>query len=766
MLRPGVDAFASRTLSIQHPFSGSSRSAPDWAADHSGARVEDVRVDPVGWGGEVAAVGGPRLLAAHLLERNLLRLGRAGALVERRLAPGLQRLASRRLYRLLGYVRLGDYLTERLGMSLRRCQAILRLERVVESLPRLGLALKAGEVSLSKVETVAGVATDVTEMFWLERARRLTVADLRETVGTAQAGGDPVGEPVAPAGRPVAQAPETMEQDEPGRLLSFSAPAPVFALWHWTLDLVRRVAGRQEPAWRCAEYLAAEFLSGVPEAPRDEARAAATHGAEGPSGDGAPGPLAPGAPGRLESEAQAPDAPTPGAPAPEAPPPDAFAAPDNGTPQSAAGAVIATSAVAGLNGSEQDPARADSDRSGMAAWSEACEAVREALASIGAAADVEAILSEPAPPGGDDEPDAWELDALLRRLVRLRQSLAWRQGRLLAAFAALRLHRDLGFGSLDDWIGDRLPMSPRRARYLISLDRRLRGLPLVADAYRRGLLSWCQARLLVRVVLPGVQSRWIRYARRVTVRRLEEAVIACEVETAEPAHIGAPPLPPVDPSPDEVVRAPADPAALHTSALDRPGGLPGIGSLHTSAPLSGGGAAGAVSTGRRAWRRIVFWAPLDVAALWDSALRSCRGAAGPQLEDWECFLLFVRALRDTWENPDDPQWKRRYRIFERDGWRCMAPGCTSRSGLNEHHIVFRSQQGNDEDENLVALCVGHHQEGIHASRLRCFGRAPDSLWWDLGIRPGGEPLMRYFGERVVTRRPHVPLPERVTVGAA
>src|SRR5713101_7512317 len=181
-------------------------------------------------------------------------------------------MRSRRLYRLLGYVRLGDYLTERLGMSLRRCQAILRLERVVESLPGLGRALQAGELSLSKVESIAGVATAATEALWLERARRLTVAGLREVARSARAGGDPASGAVTPAdgaaptaGESAASAGETLEQDEPGRLLSFAAPAAVVGVWHWSLDLVRRVAGQQEPAWRCAEYLAAEFLSGVPE---------------------------------------------------------------------------------------------------------------------------------------------------------------------------------------------------------------------------------------------------------------------------------------------------------------------------------------------------------------------------------------------------------------------------------------------------------------------------------------------------------------------
>jgi len=125
----------------------------------------------------------------------------------------------------------------------------------------------------------------------------------------------------------------------------------------------------------------------------------------------------------------------------------------------------------------------------------------------------------------------------------------------------------------------------------------------------------------------------------------------------------------------------------------------------------------------------------------------------------------VRSMRETWDNPDDPQWKRRYRIFERDGWRCRVPGCTSRSGLNEHHIVFRSHQGSDLDDNLVTLCVGHHQQGLHGGLLSCSGSAPDHLWWELGLRPGGEPLVRYFGDSIVSRRPPAAGPVRRLAGA-
>ncbi|MGH9748460.1 MAG: hypothetical protein ACRD6R_00860, partial [Candidatus Polarisedimenticolia bacterium] len=234
MFRPGVDASACRSL-------------PD-----------------------LVPAAGRRLLAARLLESTLLRLGRAGVVLERRLVPGLSRLHRRRLYTHLGYVRLADYLTERLGMSLRRCQAILRLERALAPLPRLARALEAGELSVSKLEVAASVATPVTEAVWLDRASRLPLSNLRAAAralatadGTSATGvddsaphGDASGTGAAaspaPAG-PSANAPPCIEQDDPGRIISFSAPAPVVAIWHWSLDLVRRVAGQQEPAWRCAE---------------------------------------------------------------------------------------------------------------------------------------------------------------------------------------------------------------------------------------------------------------------------------------------------------------------------------------------------------------------------------------------------------------------------------------------------------------------------------------------------------------------------------
>ncbi len=77
-----------------------------------------------------------------------------------------------------------------------------------------------------------------------------------------------------------------------------------------------------------------------------------------------------------------------------------------------------------------------------------------------------------------------------------------------------------------------------------------------------------------------------------------------------------------------------------------------------------------------------------------------------------------------------------YADFERDGFRCTAPGCTGRNNLHSHHIRFRSHQGPDEAWNRTTLCAYHHERALHRERtLRIRGRAPDRLVFALGPEP-------------------------------
>ena len=74
------------------------------------------------------------------------------------------------------------------------------------------------------------------------------------------------------------------------------------------------------------------------------------------------------------------------------------------------------------------------------------------------------------------------------------------------------------------------------------------------------------------------------------------------------------------------------------------------------------------------------------------------------------------------------------RTYIREGWRCAAPGCTSRANLEEHHIAYRSRGGGNEMSNLICACRFHHQEGEHRGLASCRGRAPLGIEWRLGVR--------------------------------
>jgi hypothetical protein len=295
--------------------------------------------------------------------------------------------------------------------------------------------------------------------------------------------------------------------------------------------------------------------------------------------------------------------------------------------------------------------------------------------------------------------------------------------------ASRHLHEELGAMSFSEWCETALGISPRRARYLISLDRRIRRLPQIADAYRRGTISWCQVRHLFRIAIPETERRWIHYARQVTLRRLEETIAQAEIATTEPSVVTA--------------------ATLSSANRGGASGARNESPRHMCAPSLPFDDRPGCDTSERADRQIRFWLPTDVAKLWREALAACRWGVNRQLDDWHCLIIMIDSLSRAWDSPTDRGWKRRYRIFERDGWQCRVPGCTSRANLNEHHIVLRSRGGSNEADNLVTLCVGHHQRGIHDGQIRCSGTAPDDLWWELGVRSFGPPLLRCRGDRII-----------------
>ena len=55
------------------------------------------------------------------------------------------------------------------------------------------------------------------------------------------------------------------------------------------------------------------------------------------------------------------------------------------------------------------------------------------------------------------------------------------------------------------------------------------------------------------------------------------------------------------------------------------------------------------------------------------------------------------------------------KVMKRDGWRCQI--CGSGRNLQVHHKQLRSQQGLDDELNLISLCAGCH-ERLHRPPLK------------------------------------------------
>ena len=337
-----------------------------------------------------------------------------------------------------------------------------------------------------------------------------------------------------------------------------------------------------------------------------------------------------------------------------------------------------------------------------------------ACAANGPADAVAPFAEQPASVGslveGLAAADAFELDTRLRRAVALEQRLWAEASPPLAAVARRRAYLARGHRSMEEWARERLGISPRKLRALLRLERAGAACPALLAAYREGRLSWVQAHALVAIVLLDEsepwREAWIRWAERVSVRRLEEdvdrALVLRELEPPQAER-------PVQRERQTGAHAIASEASPETSCF-------------------------------------VFTAPREVALFIRAAICTVRKhierRTGRLPTAGEAVAAMIEHAFDTW-GVNDPHVAREHRVFARDTWRCTVPGCSSFRNLQDHHVVFRSAGGSEDLSNRTTLCAWHHQRGVHAGRVRCTGRAPDGLRFDLGLRADRAPLVSY-----------------------
>jgi hypothetical protein len=121
---------------------------------------------------------------AFALDRRLRVAMRALRTIDPRMGTLLNALR-RSIVRLLDHPTMSDYVRERLGMSSRKAQALLRLERVCWRAPVFAAAYRSGALSWVRALTVLPMIERDHEAAWVARAQAVTVRRLAAEVDWA-----------------------------------------------------------------------------------------------------------------------------------------------------------------------------------------------------------------------------------------------------------------------------------------------------------------------------------------------------------------------------------------------------------------------------------------------------------------------------------------------------------------------------------------------------------------------------------------------------
>jgi hypothetical protein len=120
------------------------------------------------------------------LDRSMKALIRARVELELDLARLLRNFRAYGLARHIGFRSFGEYVAERLGISIARAQFLVRLDNRLIWYPEVRQAVSSGEIGTVAALLVCRVATEDTEKAWIERARKRTVERLKKEVEWAE----------------------------------------------------------------------------------------------------------------------------------------------------------------------------------------------------------------------------------------------------------------------------------------------------------------------------------------------------------------------------------------------------------------------------------------------------------------------------------------------------------------------------------------------------------------------------------------------------
>ncbi len=334
--------------------------------------------------------------------------------------------------------------------------------------------------------------------------------------------------------------------------------------------------------------------------------------------------------------------------------------------------------------------------------------------------------------------DAGALGDQLKRLIALEDTLLRRLGEVVAELADHGAWATLPFGGIADYAECRLGLGATTVEDRVRLARSLARRPAMRAAYDDGLVSLESALLALRAMGRGAddttERAWVDRALASTVKRMRDEIRLVRTRLD---GSGIAPLPASDEEWSSSLRrepgmtrravlaagllAATNPEAdvFHVVTLPEP--------LATRFLSS-------VESARRGLAAIADSVPWDQPWPHDVSLPSVLAARtfstrARRTPAWVGLLALLENAALTWDDPRAVPRRASDEVYRRSGYRCEAPGCTSRANLHDHHLRFRAHGGGDELANRVTLCEGHHRMLHEIGLLTAEGQAPVDVTW-------------------------------------
>ena len=333
----------------------------------------------------------------------------------------------------------------------------------------------------------------------------------------------------------------------------------------------------------------------------------------------------------------------------------------------------------------------------------------------------------------DQRAGDWKrLHAEITSVFRERTALKARELELLYKADETGMYRWLGYTSIFAYIEGELGLGHHTATERMRVAYELVELPGISDAFGAGELPWTSVRELTRVVTRETEGAWLD---AIEGKRAPQVI-----EMLRGKGKGALPDDPVDPKKIRY-RIVLDDVSAEVYAL------------HEQARIALAEANGGTCTDDQLARAYVA-SVLEPAPAADEAprprhqiavttCRTCRAAqtvgAGieapispAELERARCDAEHIGDLES-----DEPERLTstipaaiRRKVFVRDRFRCIVPGCRACRFLEVHHLRPRANGGTHVLSNLGVMCDGHHKQ-VHDGIITIRGRAPDRLVFEM-----------------------------------